>query len=107
MNLNINIPTRGRPDKLDKCLRSIDYPGEMKIYIYCYDRAADLPDTLLEYEETMKHDYCIIEDKRLLTIASHNLVCRNQGHFLGLSDDIVFHRGAIQSAVWMLEPNAK
>jgi len=103
MKLNINIPTRGRPEKLDACLRSIDYCEEMKIYIHCHDRAADLPDTILEYEGTMKHDYCIFEDKNLLTIASHNLVCKNEGHFLGLSDDIVFHRGAIRRAVWMLE----
>lgn len=103
MKLNINIPTRGRPDKLDECLRSIDYKGDMKIYIYCYDRSDDLPDTLLEYEEIMKHDYCIIENKDILTIASHNLVCKNEGHFLGLSDDIVFHRGAIRRAVSLLE----
>lgn len=103
MRLNINIPTRGRPEKLDACLRSIDYKGDLKIYIHCYDRSADLPDTILEYEELLGHDYCIIENKDILTIASHNIVCKNHGHFLGLSDDIVFNRGSIRRAVFVLE----
>jgi len=107
MRLNINIPTRGRPEKLDACLRSIDYAGEMKIFIYCYDRIADLPNRLTELERIYPKDFCIIENKEILTIESHNIVCRIPGHFLGLSDDIVFHEGAIDRAVRMLQHSLK
>ena len=75
MKLNINIPTRGRPEKLDECLRSIDYHGEMKIYIYCYDRKADLPDKLSQYEETLGHDYCIIEGSNCIENDIYNNNC--------------------------------
>ena len=103
MRLNINIPTRGRPEKLAACLKSIDYSGDLKIYIYCYDKDADLPVDLIGYKKFKGMDYCIIEDKNILTIESHNLVCKNEGHFLGLSDDIVFHECAIARAVAKLE----
>lgn len=101
MILNINIPTKGRPKKLLDCLQSINYSGQYKVYIHCYDKADDLPD------EIPVDCYEIIENKQILTIESHNIVCREKGHFMGLSDDIVFHPNALDSAVNALELHHK
>lgn len=98
--LNINIPTRGRPKKVEDCLNSIDYSGDYSVFLYCHNIKNDLPDPAC----MLRHKYCyIIEDPDILTIESHNKICANQGHFMGLSDDIVFHPGALDAAVWILE----
>ena len=101
MKLNINIPTKGRPQKLKECIESIDYTGEYDIYIHCYSAVEDLP------KDLPPRNYIIHEDKTILTIESHNRTCKNEGHFLGLSDDIKFHTGAIDMAVDMLENEAE
>ena len=97
MRLNINIPTRGRPQKLSKCLKSIDYVGDMKIFLCCYCQREDIPLKLPDLPIE------IIEDPDMLTIESHNLICRQPGHFMGLSDDIEFFPVALNEAVYALE----
>jgi len=107
--LNINIPTRGRPEKLEKCLESISCSSYLALYIYCYDLEVDLDLKNERVMNALKHKgngvntFIPREDKNILTIESHNRVCKIKGHFLGLSDDIVFHLGAIDAAVRMLE----
>lgn len=101
MILNINIPTKGRPEKLTRCLKSIDYSGEHNIFLSCYDAKEDLP--LPIDSEDWPENVRIFEDKTKLTIETHNHICKFKGHFLGLSDDIVFHPEALDKAVEMLE----
>lgn len=95
--LTLTIPSTGRPERLCDCLRSIDIEADVRVGAVCGD---DLPsDIPTRIAERISFEFSIDTP----VIIQNVLAGKSRGHVLPISDDIVFDKGAIQTALDALD----
>jgi hypothetical protein len=96
--LSILIPTKGRPEKLERCVKSIDVDCEILIM-------ATKEDDVSEYVRNDKRVDIYI-DPTLSIIESQNILANIAEYdLLPITDDIEFDKGSIQNAINVLYDN--
>lgn len=89
--LSILIPTKGRPEKLERCIKSIDVGCEILVMA---TKESDVPANVLK---DWRVD--VYYDDTLSVIDSQNVLASNAKYdLLPISDDIEFDPGSIQRA---------
>lgn len=92
--VSILIPTKGRPEKLERCIRSIDVYCEILVL------ATAESDITPFIDQDSRVQVFFDFDKKLSVVACQNeLADRARFNLLPLSDDIEFDKGSIQKAI--------
>jgi hypothetical protein len=90
--LTVMIVTKGRRDKIKKCVESIDYPCKISIVA---DSFSDVPESVM-----VKKNVTTYVDKKMTPVAGQNMLASlSSGHLLPTSDDVEYLPGSIASAI--------
>lgn len=93
--ISILIPTKGRPEKLERCVKSVDIYCEIWILA---TKPEDVPHDVM-IDSRVK----VFFDENMTIIQAQNfLASKATGHILPITDDIVFDRGSIDAALDIL-----
>ena len=101
--ITITLPTTGRPERVANFFNSIDYKDDFRLKIGCRVVREDMPLRLINGDhkanvEVQEFDEDVVGVQNVLAASSSEC-----SHILPISDDIVFHEGALSNAIEALD----
>lgn len=102
--ITITIPTTGRPQRLNKCVKSINYYGKVQVNIGCRSIHDDVPE-FFKTKEGFRISFDFIEsDKHIVPLQNElGAMAPEHSHVLPASDDIEFEKDALIIAAERLQ----